>query len=78
MMALLDFIEAIIRAGAFIVLYIYIGFGPGFILGMLTANFLMGRGAPTYAQTHQDAIRAAAQHNAQWDPSHERWQKSEK
>jgi hypothetical protein len=72
----LDFVEAIFRAGAFIVLYVYIGFGPGFILGLLTANFFMGRGSPTYAQSHQDAIRAAAQHNAQWDPSHERWQKS--
>jgi hypothetical protein len=75
-MILLEFIEAIIRAGAFIVLYIYIGFGPGFIVGMLVANFLMGRGSPTYAQSHQEAIRAATQHNAQWDPSHERWQKS--
>lgn len=76
-MIYVDIIEATLRAFAFIFLYVYAGFGPGFILGMLTANFLLGRGAPTYAQTHKDAIRAATQHNAQWDPTHERWQKSE-
>jgi hypothetical protein len=69
--------ETTLRAFAFIVLYTYIGFGPGFILGILVANAIFGRGAPTYADTHRDAIRAASQHNAQWDPSHERWQKSE-
>ena len=75
-MTILDLIEAAIRAGAFIVLYMYVGFGPGFILGILAANTLFGRGAPTYADSHKDAIREATQHNAQWDPSNERWQKS--
>jgi len=71
----LDLLEATMRAFAFIVLYVYVGFGPGFILGMLTANFFFGRGSPTYADSHRDAIREAAQHNAQWDPTNERWQK---
>lgn len=75
-MTYLDLAEATLRAFAFIVLYVYVGFGPGFIIGMLAANFFFGRSAPTYADTHKDAIRAAAQHNAQWDPAHERWQKS--
>lgn len=71
----LDIIEAIMRAFGFIALYIYIGFGPGFIVGLLAANALFGRGAPTYAQSHQTAIQQATQHNAQWDPTNERWQK---
>ena len=74
-MSSLELIEATLRAFAFIVLYVYVGFGPGFVLGMLVANAIFGRGAPTYAQSHQDAIREATQHNAQWDPAHERWQK---
>ena len=72
---LLDIVESIMRAFGFIVLYVYIGFGPGFVLGLLAANALFGRGSPTYADSHQKAIQAATQHNAQWDPSHERWQK---
>ncbi len=71
----IDIIEAILRAFAFIVLYIYIGFGPGFILGLLAANAIFGRGSPTYADSHQAAIQQATQHNAQWDPTNERWQK---
>lgn len=71
----LDLIEATMRAFAFIVLYVYLGFGPGFVLGLVMANALFGRGAPTYAQVHKTAIQEATQHNAQWDPTHERWQK---
>lgn len=73
-MSYLEVTNDVLRAFAFIGLYFFIGFGPGFVLGLVTANALLGRGAPTYAQTHRDAIKQAAQHNAQWSPAHERWQ----
>ena len=58
----------------FVVLYVMIGFGPGFVAGIILANALFGKG-PSYAQTHRKNIKDAAAHNAQWDPKHERWQK---
>lgn len=74
-MTYLEIAATLLRALAFILFYVYLGFGPGFILGLLAANAIFGRGAPTYAQAHKQLIREAAQHNAQWDPTHERWQK---
>jgi hypothetical protein len=65
----------ILQALGFIVLYVFIGFGPGFIFGMLAANALFGRGKPQIVQKHEQNIQLAAQHNAQWNPAHERWQK---
>lgn len=68
-------INTFIRIMAIIVLHTFIGFGPGFIVGILIANRLFGHGHPTYMEIHQENIRKAAEHNKQWDPAHERWQK---
>lgn len=65
----------ILHTLAYVLLYVIVGFGPGFVLGMIVANTLFGRGQPTYMQLHEENKKRAAQHNAQWAPSHERWQK---
>jgi len=62
----------LIRNAAFIVFYFIIGFGPGFISGVLLANRLFGEG-PTLLDTHLANIKKAAEHNAQWNPKNERW-----
>lgn len=57
-----------------VLLYFLVGFGPGFIIGLLLGN-RHGAGQPSFLDTHEENIRKAAEHNAQWDPTHERWQK---
>ncbi|MDP3997362.1 MAG: hypothetical protein U1C49_01005 [Candidatus Andersenbacteria bacterium] len=69
----LEVIATILRSLAFVVLYFFISFGPGFIVGMLLANAIFGRGKPTIMQVYIDRKKDAAQHNAQWNPSHPRW-----
>lgn len=74
-MTILEITVAFLNSLAFVALYVLVGFGPGFIIGMLLANRLFAKGQPTYLDTHREAIKNAAQHNAQWAPSNERWQK---
>ncbi len=69
----LDLIAVLLESFAFVFLYLMTGFGPGFVLGMLLANLLLARNQPTYMETHEEAKKRAAQHNAQWAPSNERW-----
>ncbi|MEX1997746.1 MAG: hypothetical protein WEA04_03700 [Candidatus Andersenbacteria bacterium] len=73
-MSLVEVFATLLHSFAFVVLYFITGFGPGFILGMILANAIFGRGRPAYIDSHQEAIKRAAQHNAQWAPSNERWQ----
>lgn len=70
----LEIIAAAIQALALVVLYVFVGFGPGFVAGIMLANFIFARGKPTLMEKHKQTARDAAQHNAQWNPSHERWQ----
>jgi hypothetical protein len=56
-------------------MYLIGAFGPGFVIGLLIANLMRGRGQPTYMDIHQQKTKQAAEHNAQWHPSQERWQK---
>ena len=70
----IEIIERIVQAIGFIVLYLLLGFGPGFVVGMLIANRLFGRGAPTYMDKHEAEKAKALQHNNQWHPDNERWQ----
>ena len=65
-------IPFLIRNFAFIVFYFIIGFGPGFIFGILVANRLFGEG-PSILDTHIENIRKATEHNKQWRPDNERW-----
>ena len=66
----------VLRAIAFVILYIFIGFGPGFIIGIILANRILGKGQPTYHDLYQERKKKAFEHNAQWDPANERWKKS--
>ncbi|MEX2054550.1 MAG: hypothetical protein WD972_00070 [Candidatus Andersenbacteria bacterium] len=74
-MTALDIIVRLSEAFAFVVLYAMLGFGPGFVIGMVLVNTFFAKGQPTYMDTHEENKKLAAQHNAQWTPSHERWQK---
>lgn len=71
----IEIVVTLLRTFAYIFLYFLIGFGPGFILGLILANQLLARGQPRYMDLHEEKKQQAAQHNAQWHPSHERWQK---
>ena len=60
---------------AIIILHIIIGFGPGFVIGLLLANGLGGREYQHHTEKRSIAVKEAAEHNAQWNPNHERWQR---
>jgi len=74
-MSIVEVVILAMRIAGFIALYVFIGFGPGFVIGLMLGNFVFGRGKPTLMQKHDDNKESAAQHNAQWDPAHEKWQK---
>lgn len=66
-------IASLFQAIAFVVLYMILGIGPGFIVGVMTANWIWGRGNKIAMEEHQEAIAKAGEHNAQWNPEHPRW-----
>lgn len=59
---------------ALVVFHGVIGFGPGFMVGLLTGNGLAARDEKTIMQKQVHAIKKADAHNLQWHPSHARWQ----
>lgn len=65
----------VLRMLAFVVLYAFVGFGPGFVVGLLAANAIFGKGKPYIYLEHEENKKSAAQHNAQWNPSNPRWRK---
>lgn len=69
-----EIILILLQTLLFVVLYFFLGFGPGFVIGILIANRLFAPGQATYMEVHEEKKKAAAQHNAQWHPTHERWQ----
>jgi len=71
----LEVIAQLLRALSFVILYVLVGFGPGFIVGVLLANRTIGRRNPLRMDKHQEAIEQAAEHNKQWRPDDPRWQK---
>ncbi len=71
----LTFLVIILKLVVYIVLFLVIGFGPGFIVGVLLANFMFGKEKPLRMDNHQKNILKAAEHNKQWDPHLDRWQK---
>lgn len=72
-MTFLEIANRLLIAFAFVALYFFLGFGPGFLLGLSLANKIFGRQKPLLMDTHIEAKKLAAQHNAQWHPSHPRW-----
>lgn len=72
-MTYMELAVEILRALSFVALYVFIGFGPGFVIGMLLANATVGRGREMIMEVHIENKKSAAQHNAQWNPSNPRW-----
>lgn len=60
---------------AFVIILIYfvIGFGPGFITGVLLANRVFGRKLPLRMEKNMESIKKANEHNSQWHPDHPKW-----
>lgn len=72
-----EIIQTLLRAFTFVMLYMMIGFGPGFLIGVLLGNrFGGGYKQMSRMDESQKQIEKAALHNAQWHPDHERWKKS--
>lgn len=74
MTADLELVRGILRGLAFVLLYFFIGFGPGFVFGIVLANWMVARGKPNIMEDYDEAKKLAAQHNSQWHPDNERWQ----
>lgn len=69
-------VATILRALILVVLYVVIGFGPGFIIGVMLGNrFGGGYKHLTRMDQSKESLEKAARHNAQWHPDHERWKK---
>ncbi len=70
----LELLASLLNSFATIVLYGVIGFGPGFIVGVLLANRIAGRNHPLRIDKYKQNIQKATEHNSQWHPNHPRWQ----
>ena len=73
-LTLAELLEIVFTGIPFLIIYVIVGFGPGLILGILIMNFIAGRGNPRFVDVHEESVRKAAEHNAQWNPNHDRWQ----
>lgn len=65
-------IDLIIQNIPVIIIHFILGFGPGMVLGIWLGN-LHSPKSPLFLETHEENMRKAAEHNAQWHPEHERW-----
>ncbi|OGY36704.1 MAG: hypothetical protein A3E36_03970 [Candidatus Andersenbacteria bacterium RIFCSPHIGHO2_12_FULL_45_11b] len=68
-------LAAILKSISFIFIYFVIGFGPGFVVGVLLANRFTGKDKPLRIEKHEENIQKAGQHNSQWHPDNPRWKK---
>ncbi len=68
-----DIVQIAFRVGATLLLFVVIGFGPGFILGVLLANRINGKNKPLRVDVHNKAKQRAAEHNKHWNPEDPRW-----
>ncbi len=71
--SIIETIASLLRVIAVVLLYIAIGFGPGFIIGLLLANKLFGKNLPLRMEKNMNNIKKAAEHNSQWHPNNPRW-----
>jgi len=60
---------------AYIVLYAITGFGPGIFFGIIVGNILGAYRQPSLTENQDKSLKNAATHNAQWHPSHKKWEK---
>jgi len=73
-MGTLDIIAKLFEAFITILIYFIIGFGPGFIVGLLLANRVFGKNLPLRMEKNNESIKKAAEHNSQWHPNNPKWQ----
>lgn len=66
----------IFHNAAWIIFYAFVGLGSGFVIGILIANRIWGRGQPTLVQIHRENAAAAREHNELFSPTHPRWKKT--
>lgn len=72
-MELLEIIAKILEGLATVLIYFAIGFGPGFIVGVLLANRVFGKKLPLRMEKNIESIKKAAEHNSQWHPNNPKW-----
>lgn len=72
-MELLDIISTVVEVLSIVLIYFVIGFGPGFITGLLLANRLFGKNLPLRMEKNNASIKKAGEHNSQWHPNNPRW-----
>ena len=72
-MEILDILAKIVEILAIVLVYFVIGFGPGFIVGLLLTNRIFGRNLPLRMEKHTTNIEKAAEHNSQWHPDNPKW-----
>ncbi|OGY30936.1 MAG: hypothetical protein A3C02_00425 [Candidatus Andersenbacteria bacterium RIFCSPHIGHO2_02_FULL_45_11] len=70
----IETIASILNSFAVILIYFVIGFGPGFIVGVLLANKFSGKNHPLRMEKQNQNIQKAAEHNSQWHPNNPKWQ----
>jgi hypothetical protein len=72
-MAIIDTLANIVQILAIALLYFVIGFGPGFILGLLIVNRIFGKNLPLRMDKHASNMQKASEHNSQWHPDNPKW-----
>jgi hypothetical protein len=65
----------IIQTLGLVIFYSIVGLAPGVALGIALGNRLGARDREILMHKHEANMRKADEHNAQWDPNHQRWQK---
>lgn len=70
----IDTFASILNSFTVILIYFIIGFGPGFIVGVLLANRFSGKNHPLRMEKQNQNIQKAAEHNSQWHPNNPKWQ----
>ncbi|HLC49277.1 MAG TPA: hypothetical protein VJI96_02750 [Candidatus Andersenbacteria bacterium] len=72
-MGTLDTLSSLVEVLGIVLLYFVIGFGPGFIVGLLFANRVFGKNLPLRMEKNIASIKKATEHNSQWHPSNPKW-----
>lgn len=70
----IDFIATVLQSFAMILIYFVIGFGPGFIVGVLLANRFAGKNHQLRMDKQKQSIQKAAEHNSKWHPNNPKWE----
>lgn len=68
-------VALLIQALGLVIFYAVVGFGPGLAIGIMLGNQLGARGKETLMRKLDRSLKQGLEHNAQWNPSHPRWQR---